>query len=447
MLIILTFRIPFMASSEFFIQGHIPWIALTAAILFLSHPVQTEAVTYIFQRLAALATLFYLLTVICYLKWRLAPSAARGRLLWYLFAILSAILTMKTKEISFTLPFMILFMEALLFSTSPKKRWLSLIPFLLTLPIIPLSRINAVVESDIGFARETTVISRLDYLFTQLRVIVTYLRLLVFPVNQNFDYDYPICHSFFRPSVFLSFLFLSFLLSAAIYLFFHSQTSTYKSLHRLISFGILWFFLTIIVESSIIPIRNVICEYRLYLPSIGFFLAMGGAFGLMIEGSEEIWTKGVWRTAIICIIITLSIATYKRNTVWRDEVTLWEDVVLKSPNKARGHNNLGFIYKAQGRLDESIREFQSSLKINPDHIKARRNLGTVYQMQGNLEEAIEQYKIALKLKPNNAMIHYNLGTAYQQQSRILEAREEFIHALKIEPDFVVARRALESISE
>jgi len=166
-----------------------PWIALATALLFVAHPIQTQAVTYIVQRFASLVTLFYLLTVVCYLKWRLASSETRSRFLWYGGAVLSTVLAMKTKENSFTLPFMILLVEAVFFRSFNKRRWVALIPFLLTLLIIPVSRGDALGEAE-GFARDTTAISRSEYLFTQFRVIVTYIRLLFLPIYQNLDYDY-----------------------------------------------------------------------------------------------------------------------------------------------------------------------------------------------------------------------------------------------------------------
>ncbi len=209
------------------------WIALAAALLFVAHPIQTQAVTYIVQRFASLVTLFYLLTVVCYLKWRLASSETRSRILWYGGAVLSTVLAMKTKENSFTLPFMILLLEGVFFQSSTRKRWLALLPFLLTLPIIPLSHSGAMGEGEAGFAQETAEISGSDYLFTQFRVIVTYIRLLFLPIQQNLDYDYPIYHSILEPAVLLSFLFLLSIFILSLFVIFHSRLTAQDSRLRL----------------------------------------------------------------------------------------------------------------------------------------------------------------------------------------------------------------------
>ena len=125
----------------------------------------------------------------------------------------------------------------------------------------------------------------MDYFLTEFSVIVVYLRLLVLPIDQNLDYDYPVYHSLLEPKVFVSFLFLSAIISLAFYLLFVSERSTRRNLFKLTGFGLLWFFLTLSIESSIIPIEDVILEHRLYLPSIGFL--MSGSTGCFRPRSDK----------------------------------------------------------------------------------------------------------------------------------------------------------------
>ncbi|MFQ5540467.1 MAG: tetratricopeptide repeat protein, partial [Candidatus Binatia bacterium] len=366
-----------------------PWIALVTALLFVSHPIQTQAVTYIVQRFASLVALFYLLTLVCYVKWRLASPEARSRSLWYAGALLSTFLAMKTKENSFTLPFMILLVEAVFFRPFTRKRWVALIPFLLTLLIIPVSRGDALGEAE-GFARDTTAISRSDYLFTQFRVIVTYLRLLLLPINQNLDYAYPIYRSLFEPSVFPSFLFLSSLFALSLYLLFASRLT--PSASRLTSFGILWFFLTLSIESSIIPIRDVIFEHRLYLPSVGFFMTLSVGVTMGWKRLQRRGIPAAWGViGLGAAVLVLSATTYQRNLVWHDAMTLWQDVVKKAPNKGRGHNSLGTAMLERGELGEAIKHYREALRINPAYAQAHYNLGTAMLERGELGEAIKHY--------------------------------------------------------
>jgi tetratricopeptide (TPR) repeat protein len=411
-------------------------VALVTALLFVAHPIQTQAVTYIVQRFASLATLFYLLTAVFYLHGRLSPPKTRSRYLGYAGALIATILAMKTKENTFTLPFMLLLIEVVFFRPLTQKNWIRLIPFFLTLPIIPLSRPGALGEGEAGFARDITDITRLDYLFTQFRVIVTYLRLLVFPVHQNLDYDYPVYHSLLDPPVFLSFLFLLALLCLALYLLLSSRLTPpasrplTPSASRLTAFGILWFFLTLSIESSIIPIRDVIFEHRLYLPSVGFFLAACvAAFGFSDRGR-------LWKAmGIGGIVVVLSVATYQRNKIWQDDLTLWNDVVLKSPQKARGFNNLGKAYFEQGMLSEAQETLNEAIRLNPGFAEAHLNLGNVYKNLERINDAQQEYKTALSLNPKLPEAHNNLGVILESLGRFDEAIGEYRTALSLKPDY------------
>ena len=341
---------------------------------------------------------------------------------------------MKTKEIAFTLPLMLPLIEVIFFGFPSRKQWVRLIPFLLTLAIIPLSRSDVIESAEAGFGKGTTTISRPDYLFTQFRVVVTYLRLLLFPYHQNLDYDYPIYHSLLEPPVFFSFLFLLSLFTFSLYLLFirlrppHPSRLTPHS-SRLMAFGILWFFLTLSIESSIIPIRDVIFEHRLYLPSVGLLLAES----VLISALLERWK---WMSAVVLssLVVILSVATYERNLIWKDELTLWSDVVQKSPNKARGHNGLGVVYQNLERFDKAIQEYKTALTLNPDSASIHINLGNVYQSLGRTDDAIQEYKTALTLRPNFADAHSNLGNIYGVLGRLDEAIGEYKTALALNPD-------------
>ena len=372
----------------------------------------------------------------------------RASWILYLCSLLSAILAMKTKEIAFTLPFVIALYEFMFFKEKFKKRILYLAPILLTMLIIPLSLIdmNRPLGEILGgidestrkiIATEVSTTSRWDYLFTQFRVIVTYIRLIFLPINQNLDYDYPIYRSLFTPSVFLSFLLLLSIFGLGIYLLYRSRFTACPALRseagvhssptpnselltpnsRLVSFGIFWFFITLSVESSIIPIADVIFEHRLYLPSIGAIIAITS----LVFTVHSSWFRAYKRWNAIAIVlfglitVVFAGAAYQRNTVWQNEVSLWEDIVRKSPNKARGHNNLGAAYGSKGLTDKAIEHFQIALRLKPDLAEVHNNLGNAYVEKGMLNEAIQAYRRALWLKPDYAEAYNNLGVAYDKK--------------------------------
>jgi len=346
--------------------------------------------------------------------------------------------------------------------------------------------------------------SRLVYFMTEMRVITTYIRLLVLPVNQNLDYDYPIYRSFFTAPVFLSFLLLSALFGTAVYLVYKTRSAVSDQqpmagwpggragqpdylptqqhddsrftihLSRLIAFGILWFFITLSVESSFIPIADVIFEHRIYLPSAGLIIALTSGALLVFRKFRIKW-GGVF-VFFSCIVVLLSAATYMRNNIWTSQLELWADTAGKSPGLVRPlynlgnayvqagdlgkaiemyqkaiqipprthvvsdeytevYNNLGCAYGTLGKYDEAIRIFNHVLKdINPDSIDAYNNLGAVYLNKLSYREAIEVLEQALMKNRENADARYNLALAYSAVGEKKRALDEYALLKSLSPE-------------
>ncbi|MBI5741580.1 MAG: tetratricopeptide repeat protein [Nitrospirae bacterium] len=450
---------------------HTQFLALAVALLFVSHPVQTEAVTYVFQRLTSLVSMFYLLSLVLYIKARLESHRAEGivqgakgsrrSLLYALCSLLAAVLAMKTKENAFTLPVVITLYEFLFFTGALRRRLLRLAPFLLTMLIIPVSIMQ--IEGSLGETMKPMTepaalgyenLSGTEYFFTQFRVIVTYLRLLLCPVNQNVVYDYPIYNSLFELPVLLSFLVLSALFGTAVYLVYKTRSaksiehraksiehgegpSALRSMPwaigplRLVAFGILWFFITLSVESSVIPLAMVIDEYRVYLPSAGFFLASAGCASLLWRPRGM--SLKIPFTAFLVIILTLSYATYARNSLWTDKVRLWEDVARKNPDSPKVYNNLGIAYYEKGRYDKAIDMYERAVSLSPGNYFAYSNLATAYAVTGRLDRAIDNFRKAIALDPGNGVVYSNLGHALRKLGRFAEAAEVYLKAVTLNP--------------
>lgn len=440
---LLTFKTPLLKDSS--LRGHSGRIALLAGVLFVSHPVQTEAVTYIFQRLASLCAFFYLLCVLSYARSRLSGGAP-GRYGFYALSLLSAVLAMKTKENAFTLPFAIALYEVFFLSGPLRKRLLWLIPVFSTLIIIPMGIIYAqkppegpeslAYFSGMGYKG----ISSWDYLLTQFRVVVTYIRALFLPVNQNIDYDYPVYRSLFEAPVLLSLLFHLSAVGLAVLLFFRAKAESPPL--GPVSFGILWFYLALSVESSVIPIPMLINEYRVYLPSAGVFISASTAAFLLYERLG----RGKARLAAVFLFVSVplvfSFAAYKRNSLWQTEVGLWKDTARKSPNKERVRNNLGLAYSAEGKYDMAIEEFLTAMLLKPGYINAHNNIAIAYEAKGMHEEAIEHYLFVVGQRPESAEAHFNLATAYKAYGLSEKAIEHYRTSLGLKPDFAEAHNNL-----
>ena len=305
-------------------------------------------------------------------------------------------------------------------------------PFLLSLLIIPLTFL---LTKSVDVAQMHRIpepsghISPIIYLLTQVRVIATYLRLLLSPINQNVDYDYPIAKSLFQLPVLASGLLLLLLISAAVRL---------ARDYRITSFSILWFFLTLLPESSIIPIRDVIFEHRLYLPMAGYSIFLASAIYYCVG------KKAVIRMTLILIMIVswYALLAYARNLVWTNDLTLWEDTARKSPDKARPYFNRGIAYVNEKAYKNAFADFDKSLMLNYKQIGEVQDyagiykklimskhgyaelanfMGAKYAEISLFEQAIRLFKIAIGIYPSKAEYLTNLCAAYGDLKRFKEA--------------------------
>lgn len=429
LLIIAAFNAPRLSKSALVKRSR--EIALFAALLFVAHPVQTQAVTYIVQRFASLAALFYLSSLLFYIKSRTAVSRRSG-LAFYILSLLAAVMAMKTKENAFTLPFAIALYEFMFLEAAPKERAAFIAPMLLTAMIIPFSLLNGsmggIMEDMDKATRLDAGLSRFTYFITELRVIITYLRLLVLPYGQNLDYDYPVFDSLLDREVMLSALGILLLLAVGVYFMYRAKKD--DPVFALISFGILWFFITLSVESGIIPIADVIFEHRLYLPGIGIFLAAAAGLGFIASKMNR---PAMFNASIAVLTAVLAFAAYQRNDIWKSELSLWADAVSKSPNKARPHYNLGKAFEINQRPDLAIKEYLKAVELKPDYFSAHMNLGNIYLNAGDLDRALHEYQTALDISPESAKAHVNVGIFYRTKGRLDIAMEHYKLAIALDP--------------
>ena len=408
-------------------------IAFITSILFVAHPLATQSVCYIVQRMASLVALFYLLSLSFYLKARLLNPNNNSKYLLFLLSALSAGLAFLTKENSFTIPFTILLMEIFFLSEKNFKvnlkhpkvigiLGISIIFIVIVMNVYSASIFKSIPPDDHNGFREVT---SMNYLFTQFPVILKYIQLLILPVGLNLDYDFPIYNSLLSIASVGSLLVLLALVYLAFYLF---------NRNRIISFGIFWFFLTLLVESSIIPISDVIFEHRTYLPSFGFFIIIAS-----LSYNRLFLKNTTYGILFLTILVgTYSILTYSRNKVWKNDYTLWSDVIIKSPNKARGYNNRGMYLRETDRYEEMLKDFNKAIELEPKFTDAYNNRGNVYVKQQNYQESLTNFNKAVELNPNDPDSHNNRGTANMGLKSYAAAIADFDKAIELRPEYTMA---------
>lgn len=462
----ITFLTPVLKNKE--ISKHKNSIALFTALIFLSHPIQTQAVTYVIQRLASLATLFYLSSLVFYVKARLGDSR---RIIYFAAAISTFFLGIYTKETVVTLPVVVLLYEAFFFSGNIFKKkhvvFVSLILFFIITWFVHI-RLN----SPEIFAPKRTVLGEIvnskNYLITQPKVITKYVQLFFYPVNQNLDYYFPLTNNILETRVLINILLIISILIIAIILF---------KKYRLVSFSMIWFFVTLSIESSFIPLEDVIFEHRLYLPSVGLSLFSVCILYYLTNKSF----KKISVMLLIIIISVLGILTYSRNSVYSSKISIWSDTVKKAPLNPRAVNSLGKAYfeikqpeiaeiflresvelnpnyeyalsnygaiLIENGKDELARKYLArAIQLHPKFALARINMGLLELKQKNYSESLGHFLEVIMINPNSSQAYEKLGLIYIELGDFDQAKKMFENALKIQPDLSLSKDNLDELEK
>lgn len=407
------------------IKGKEQLISLFVGLLFLCHPIQTQAVSYIIQRMTSLAGLFYISSILFYLKARISQleSQKYKPYFFYLMMTITAVASVLSKQIAVTLPLMYLLIEFFFVRNKSGKRFNRFILFGLITLIVSL----LIVIIGGYLPKESEEIGRGEYFITQLRVIVKYFQLLVFPISQNVDYDFSLSVTLWRAKELMS---LFFILGLLISIFV-----SYKR-HPLISFGLSFIFVSLSVESSVIPIGDVIFEHRLYLPMFGFALVV---ISIITKLFSYVKYK-YWKVFSIFVIIVASVATFQRNKVWATKYSLWYDVVQKSPGKSRPHHNLGTAYLLLLKPELAMEQFKIARNLQTDESNeySYLNLGIAYLDILKPYLAVEQFNIANQMTPNDGQVYYFRALAYLMSGNNEEALKDLNQSILCDNSFADA---------
>jgi len=409
--------------------------------LWALNPVQTNAVTYLVQRMTSLAALFYILSIAFYLFARLKHVLSGFQykyLPYYFFSFIFAILAFTSKQNSATLPLVIMVAEFMLVTSADykkillKKRTLffliliGLVSFVVCLQVLP--------EILQGYDhRHFTLGQRL---LTELRVVTSYIFLLLFPLPHflNLEHDPVLSNTLFSPlSTLFSLLFLLFIICLGWLV---------RRKYPLITFGIFWFFVNLLIESTFIPLE-LMFEHRLYLPSVGFYLSLvlGGYVVIKkIVPIDKVYSTEKCVLALVFILFSVfSMLTYSRNMVWQDAVTLYQDCAKKAPMKARNHSNLACAYAGIGEynkaIDESWKAISLGTKGYEEYWVSASNIVSSEANKGNYQEAIEKGEELLKEAPlwakKNSYWSFlvKMGDVYFHEGETVLAYDKFLQSL------------------
>jgi tetratricopeptide (TPR) repeat protein len=434
-------------------------LALVIALVWVVHPLQTQAVTYIIQRHESLMGMFYLAALYAFMR---AQTSARPGLC-YAASVLACVLGMGVKEVMVTAPILVLWYDRAMVAGSWREifarrkfyylalfsTWAALAVPLLHLQSVVASSGNAgeiasgVAEagraSDVG-GDDVGVVKGLTpatYLLSEAGVLLHYLRLCFWPQGLCFDYRWPPVQSFGEavgPG-----LVILILLGLTIWCIFrHKEWSLLGA----------WFFLILAPTSSILPILDLAAEHRMYLPLAAVVTAatLAAYAGLKKLADAGWFSDQAARKLGVCaaaaIVVALAATTYARNEDYRTPVLLWQDTAEKVPSNFRAHFNLGVFLARSGNIPDAITQFQETLRLAPDHARAYNNLGNALLKTNRAGDAVAYFQRAIELDHQLAEAHNNLGNALFKAGKKREAIACFQRAVELAPNLGEAHNNL-----
>lgn len=408
------------------------FISFASSLIFALHPAHTEAIAFITASFDQIATIFYLVAFLYYIK-----TSRKGKLAdmnHYYLALFLFALAAFTSEIALTLPVIIvlydwMFVEQNYRALKEKLRFYApLFAILVGYLIIRFFLIGVI-------ARETVTASQYFLgLATFTKVIAVYLSVLLYPKNLAIERTVPLATSVTELAVMLSLAIIAMLAFTAYY---------FRHKNKLVTFAIIFFFITLLPVSNIIPIQRFIAEAYLYLPLLGFALAGAVVIHYILKNLVE-KRKGIAVLIVLVLVIPYSMITVARNEVWQDDMTLWSQAVQDSPFSSKTHANYALLLQQRSQLQEAEAHYLEAIRLNPYREAVYFNLATLYERTGRNQLAAKAYNVSIILNPAFADAHTNLGIVYGKLNQTELAKIHLLAAVDLNPNNALYRLNLGS---
>lgn len=413
-------------------------MALAVAAVFACHPLNTQSVNYISARSTLLVGGFSLLCMFLYIKMYEAQDEERSRIL--LFGSLAAYAgALLSKEEAVAVPGILAFFE--LCRLQPpfdgrrlKEAMLSLVPFI----VLTLLFLIYVVYG-LRIVEHTPQARGLhENLLTQAKSLFMYLRLIVLPTDLSIDHTLATVTTLFSPVPFATALMVVLILVGSLSLIYVEPA---------VSFGVWWFFLSLVPTSTLIALKLVVNEQRMYFAGVGLLLLAAAGVGSALRNVEN-RRAGLRTYAVVGILLLLtcfSVMTIHRNSRWRTPLTLWSDALEQYPDSVRANSIVAGIYVDENRPEQALPLAEKAVRLAPDVMEPRLVLARAYSKLGRQDEALGQARAAVDLNPTSSDARAVLGLVYARLERYEEAKEAWQRAVDLNPENAEARENLQKL--
>lgn len=457
-LVYLIFKILFRLSES---VGNNSFSAVSAAAIFLLHPLQTESVDYIAGRSELMSGLFFCAAWLVFLR----NFEAATSWLTSLSILTLAGAAILAKENAICLPAVLLasdfFWRKESVGIQLRKRAKLYAPLALGGAAAALWILRGLSQnSGVG---SSSVTASLQYAVTQCRVILIYVRLFLLPSGQNGDWQLPLFRSLSDSGAWIYVLMMLALIAAIV---------RFSVRFRVVSFGVLIFLLMLAPTSSLVPIKDVLAERRMYMPVIGLIFALVATLDGLNMGASRL------RATVLGLLLVLAGLSWQRSGVWRGPLEYWGDSVRKNPANSRAHFGLGSALVAAGNCHGAAAEFKLARASDPSNDQIAWDLAAALQCDrqpamalpllqafakthptadawnqiaitqaslGNVDAVLAAVENALRADPNNANSYAYRGLARTALDNIAGAKADFQHALRLDPGNALALEGLRRI--
>ena len=387
--------------------------AVLASTIFLLHPLQTESVSYVAGRSELLSATFVLLVWLVYVKRIGRPVTARQS---WLILVLFALSAATKEQVVATIPAMLLLTDWSFGHISlwhqVKRNWRLYAP--LTLGAALGASMVAMTVQASRSAGTAIGVTSYEYLLTQARAVLVYLRLFALPVGQNADRDFGVSQTIDEHSVILALVALVAIIGSVI-----RQAPVVR-------YGALLFFAFLAPTSSVVPLADPFAEHRMYLPIVGIAIAVSGALA-----QSRMSVPCLTRTAVAVCVLTF-LLTAQRASVWSNSVLFWRDVVAKSPTKARGYSHLINAHMLAGRCQDALDDLRAAGSKVPRDYFIAFNWAQAYACAQQPADALAKLEEAERIN-STADVYGAMGDVLWAEGRTLEAHKAYTTALAKQP--------------
>ena len=397
-----------------------------AALLFATHPIHTEAVTWVAGLPDLSFTLFSLLSFYLYIR----PGAFPDRS--HLLSVVFFSLALLCKETALILPLIFIAYDLTLRKErdSVSAYYRRYIPHIVVTGLYLIARWYVLG----GFALGKTHgdLTAWGYVINVFPLFAHYMEKLLLPVNLN---NYHVFHPLFSLGEMQGIMALAFAAASLL------MALVALRKNRFVFFSILLMVLPLLPVLYIPALgENTFAERYLYLPSVGFVILLS----LLLSPPKGAPIQRIMGLTIVSLMVVClySAGTISRNRVWNNDYTLFSDTVGKSPDHAIPRVNLGNALLQKGLIGEAIDQYMMAIRLNPSIPEAYNNLGDAFYKKGWTEQAIEQFRIALELNPAYEHARINMGLAFLKKGWTDQAIEQFQAAIALNPYNAGARSSL-----